>query len=187
MSSSAPFRTAETQDRSVSSVAVDESGKLVSIVSNRGIELCNFDSLFLSETPQKELQVVPVITVKPNAANASLVTSMNVVWNPSRSMGSLFATTTPNSRVLLWKVGGQAQQSPAVVSQIVTSRTPSKTTIASLSWSLPEPTNFVTCAGRNSDVIVWSMDSLSCAKVVMNKPSKNATILFHILVLRINS
>ena len=172
MSSSASFRTAETQDRTVSSVAVDESGKLVSIVSNRGIELCNFDSLFFPETPSKELQVVPVITVKPNTANASLVTSMNVLWNPSHALGNLFATTTPNSRVLLWKVGAQAQQSPAVVSQIVTSRTPSKTTIASLSWSLPEPSTFVTCAGRNSEAIVWNMDSPSGPKVVMKKPSK---------------
>lgn len=170
-SSSVSFKTVETQDRSVSSVAVDESGKLLSIVSNRGIELCNFNNLFFQDSTSKELQVVPVITVKPNTANASLVTSMNVKWNPSRSMGNLFATTTPNSRVLLWKVGAQAQQSPAVVGQIVTSRVPSKNTIASLSWSFPEPSNFVTCAGRNSDVIVWNIDSLSNIKVVMKKPS----------------
>lgn len=173
MSSRAPFRSVETQDRSVASVAVDESGKFVSIVSNRGIELCNFNSLFLSETTVKEFQATPVITVKPNAANASLVTSMNVEWNPSHSLGNLFATTTPNSRVLLWKVSAQAQQPPSVVGQIVTSRAPSKTTIASLSWSLQEPSNFVTCAGRNSDVIVWNLDSLSYTKVVMKKPGTN--------------
>lgn len=175
----ASFRTVEIQDRTVSSVTTDESGRLVSIVSNRGIELCHCNTLFSSGGATKDLQFIPVITVKgTGTANASLVTSMCVEWNPSRKMKEYFATTAPNSRVLLWKVGAQIQQSPTVVGQISAARIPSKTTIASLSWSLPEPSIFVTCAGRNSDVTVWNFEALSSQKgVVMRKPSTTTSLV----------